>query len=234
MTANQENRLSMILAVLVCMDNNTALWQNTFAIMQTVDELKQTEQAIRGMHITQSKTTTGTTRNKQQQRIALANALISLIGPLAAYARQKQNNELLIDVHMSLSAIKQLRDNNLKDFATNIYNFTQTHLTVLQADYGVTPADVSNLATQQTLFDTLIASPRTRKTITKNATTRLVNLLENARNTLETLDDLIAPYINKNIDFYTIYHNARSIIDLHGKVTHRSKPDEDSADTQAQ
>lgn len=234
MTANQENRLSMILAVLVCMDNNTALWQNTFAIMQTVDELKQTEQAIRGMHITQSKKTTGTTRNKKQQRTALANALISLTGPLAAYARQKQNNELLADVYMSLSAIKQLRDSNLKDYATSIYNFTQTYLTTLQADYGVTPNDVSNLATQQTLFDGLIASPRTRKTITKNATTRLVDLLENARNTLETLDDLIAPYINKNIDFYTTYHNARSIIDLHGKVTHRSKPDEDSADTQAQ
>lgn len=231
MTTNQENRLSMILAVLICMDNNRTQWQNTPAINQIVTDIKGKVLAIRGTHITQSQKTTGTTRNKKQQRTALINALTNIIGPLSAYARQQQNNELLVDVRKTKSQMERMRDNNLLDFALNTYNLAQTYLANLQTDYGVSTSDISNLLTQQETFDNLISAPRTRKTITKNATTRLVDLLDTTNTSLDTLDDLMLPYRNKNIDFYTIYHNARNIIDLHGKVKHRNNNTEKETNT---
>lgn len=224
MTGKQENKRSMYIAVQKVCNKYKSIWSglvayvNAFADFETIIDDIETQRLIQAGKIT------GIATNKTKEEDEMIQITIEVAGAVFAYAADIEDNELMEKVNYSSSELKDLRDTFLKDICLLIHHEADEVIDKL-ADYGKTPADLTQLKKEIDDFADILAKPRTAIGTRSTATSQLIILLKNGDKILETrMDKLMGNYKTKERKFYMSYKSAGKIIDL--GVRHKQKPEE--------
>lgn len=214
MTDRQENKRSMYLAVQNICNANNGTWNTTPAFVEAFTDFQTTLADIDTQAQIQEGKTTGTTQNKQQEEDEMIQASIVIAAAAYAYASRIGDNALKERVNYTPSQLRRSRDNTLRDSCQNIHDAANEVIAHL-ADYGIVP---ENLAQQQQEIDdysAILAEPRVAIGTRATATTRLVELFQQADDLLKNqLDKLMLIYQTTQPTFYNQYQSARTIVDL--------------------
>ena len=140
MTAKQENKLSMFLAVKAVCDRNTATIQTLQAFADGYTEFTTRVANIQTLAQNQSVDATGLAADKQQLRKTMADAAAVIALAVNAYAKKVKNNDLAAQSAVTASDMTSGRDTAAADTARNVHAAATANLANLAA-YGVTCCD---------------------------------------------------------------------------------------------
>ena len=161
--------------------------------------------------------TTGVIENKRLARQALCSAAAIVGGAVAAYAEQQGKHDLFDIVDFSAPDLLHQTEADCLTHCTDIFNAGTANLAALTAAGTLAAADLTDLNTKITAFNTLLTSPRQAKAGTKAATDLLPDKIDAADCICERqLDRLMERYQTSNPDFYGAYQVARIIVDAGG------------------
>lgn len=214
MTDKQENKRSMYIAVQKVCNTNNNVWSALPAFVTAFSEFQTTIAEIDTQRQIQEGKTTGITQNKQKEEDEMIQATIEMAAAVYAYASKIGDNELKQKVNYTPSDLRNSRDTILKDICQTIHNEAANIIDHL-ADYGKTPTDLTNLQKEINDFADILAKPRTAIGTRATATSKLIELFQQADDLLKNqLDKLVVNFQTTNPIFYNKYQNARIIIDL--------------------
>jgi len=214
MTDAQENKQSMIEAVITVLNNNSTTWNSIPPIVEIKTKVETNLTKIRGLRQIQEKDFTGITVNKAEIRENLIAATLKLIGGLMAYATVTSNHELRNSINYGKHDLNHSRDNILYDKALLVYNTAQPLATEL-AVYLIGEEDILAVDTLLKKYEPAIPEKRAATSETKAATEALKQTFKDTSFLLkDKLDNLMLIFQAGNPDFYNAYVNSRIIIDL--------------------
>ena len=144
MTAKQENKLSMYLAVKVVCDRNAATIATLQAFADGYTEFGAHLTNIQTLAQTQSMDTTGLAADKSQLRKTMADTAATIASAVNAYAKKTKNNALAAQSSVTSSDMTSGRDTAAADIARNVWTAANANVANLAA-YGVTAAKLADL-----------------------------------------------------------------------------------------
>jgi hypothetical protein len=213
MDDKQENKLSMFYAVktvnvkYVTLVNSVPalkLTQANFVIKITDIETVKEVQAI---------VSTGATDDKAFSMVEMVNDAVIIIGAGSAYARVKNNKALLENISYSRSELLYGRDQDAYTNCKKVYD-ELIPIVVELADYGITPAMMTDFKAKIDAYNTIVQSPRGVIAERKSATTQLVDLFKEGDELLKIMDGLVKGFKATEVSYYNEYFASREIIDL--------------------
>ena len=214
MTDNQENKLSMGLVVQNVVNSNNPIWSGLPAFVSAFNDFEGIIVEILSNRVVQEADTKGVTLDKQQAEDILIAKTLTVSAGTYAYAVDNSNETLREKINYSPSNLRQARDTILRDMCQLIHNEVNAVIGDL-ADYGILPADLTDLQNKINLYYIAISEPREAITDRKTAKQELVILLGRFDDVLkERMDKLMIMFRDCNRLFYRQYLNARIIIDL--------------------
>jgi len=219
MKNSQENKLSMYFAVQkVCSDNN-GVWNGLPAFVSAFSAFEDVIQGIQDQRVIQEKDTKGVTQDKGSAEDELIDQALKVSTSVHAYATEINDNTLREKINYSPSDLKIARDTILIDMCQLIHDEANNVVTNL-ADYGVTPAELTDLQGKIDDYEAIVAGPRNAITDRSTATIELENLFITGDDILTNkLDKLITQFKQSDPEFTTQYANSRKIIDMGGAAT---------------
>lgn len=158
-------------------------------------------------------TTNGMTDEKHTNKVLFIAAFFTITSAIFAYADRSENAELKNTVDFPISDLESYREETLLKVYNAVAEWLKTHLTEL-ADYGVTKAEVDNLAVLKTNF--FKKSPSIRATVTDRMAVNemLGELFSKAdKKLVNQADRLMERFSSTNVKFYNAYWFARNFID---------------------
>ncbi len=216
MTDNQENKLSMGLVVQNVVNSNNVIWSGLPAFVSAFNDFEGIIVEILSNRVVQEADTKGVTLDKQQAEDVLIAKTLMISSGTYAYAVDNSNETLREKINYSPSNLRQARDTILRDMCQLIHDEVNAEIGNL-ADYGVLPADLTDLQNKIDLYYIAISEPREAITDRKTATQELVILLGRFDDVLtERMDKLMVMFRDSHPLFYRQYVNARMIVDLGG------------------
>jgi len=219
MTDDQENKLSMALAVQTVVNNNNSVWSGLPAFVTAFGDLETVIGDVQSIRVNQEKDTKGVTKDKGSVEADLIEKTLEVRAAVSAYATDNNDNTLKEKVNYSPSALKQARDTILRDICQLIHDESNTVISGL-ADYGVVAADLTELQTLIDAYNDVVAAPREAITSRSTATRELKNLIGQMDVILkDRLDMLMETFKKDHPKFHTQYTNARIIVNLGGRST---------------
>lgn len=213
MKQNQENKLSMYLAVQKVCADNISVWTGVAACVSAIAELETKINAIVSARQIQENDTKGIAEDKISRREKMITNAMFVKGAVQAYATDTSNNELYKSVDYTVTEIRKVPDTIARDRALLIYNKANAIASNLTS-YGITAAILTGLQNSINDFVNIMASPRTAKSISKAATLEINELFADADLIVKRkIDKLMLQFKESNEAFYNTYVNAREIID---------------------
>jgi hypothetical protein len=223
MNDQQENKVSMYLAVEQVVDENNAVWTGTVAFANAYSAFKNELDAIREKVDVQETITTGIRADKIGAQDAMIAQAMLVAGAVYAFASETDNQTLKDAVSFTASDLKYVRDTISAERATIIHDQANAIIASL-VDYDVDAAVLLALSDLIDAFMALIAAPRVAITVRKGATSGLVDHIKDIDLILkERMDKLMQLYKSSAFEFYTLYFNARVIV---GNTAGGGKPDD--------
>ncbi len=223
MTDPQENKLSMGLAVQGVVNNNNSIWSGLPAFVTAFADYEAVILDIQSNRVVQEASTSGVTLDKAGAETALIEKTIAVSSGAHAYATTVNNNTLKKKIAYSPSSLRQARDTVMRDICQLIHDEVNAEIANL-ADYGILPADLTDLQNKITAFNSVVVDPREAITDRSTATQELVILFSKFDGILnDQLDKLMVNFKSSEPIFYRQYTNARIIVDL--GVRHEGEPD---------
>ena len=214
MTDGQDNKRSMYIAVQRVCNSNNSIWSGLPAFVSAFGDFESAIAGIDTQRQIQEGRTTGITENKQKEEDEMIQITLEIAAAVYAYASKIGDNELRDKISYSPSYLRGSRDNTLKDICHVIHDEAAKVIANL-ADYGKTPADLTQLQKEIDDYAAILAKPRTAIGTRATATTQLVELFQQSDGLLKNqLDKLMISYQNGESVFYQTYRNARNIVDL--------------------
>ena len=214
MTDKQENKRSMYIAVQKVCNANNSVWSGLPAFVTAFGEYETTIADIDTQRQIQEGKTTGITENKQKEEDEMIQITLEIAAAVYAYASKINDNELRDKVSYSPSDLRNSRDTILKDICQVIHDEANNVIANL-ADYGKTPADLTQQQSEIDDYAAILAKPRTAIGTRATATSKLVELFQQGDDLLKNqLDKLMVNYQTSEPKFYSQYQNARIIVDL--------------------
>lgn len=212
MTATQENKLSMFLAVKSVCDRSQSVWQGLPAFSAAFAEFSAHVGTIQTLSTGQGRRKTGVAEDKQRLRKELCEAAFEVAAATLAYAKATKNAALATKVDYSLSDLMIGRDTGSATRCEEVHAAASAALGKL-ADYGVTAAKLTSLQDKITAYRDILTKPREAKTSGKTTTTSLAAEFQAATDLLnDRLDNLIPQFRAANGAFVSDYQNARLIV----------------------
>ncbi len=213
MTAKQENKLTMYLAVKTVCDRNTTTWQTLPAFADAYTEFGTNVANIQALVQNQSVDSTGLTADKDQLRKTMATAAVTIALAVNAYARKTKNHDLAAKTNVSVSTYLEGRDTLAAPNALNIHASATAVLANL-GPYGVTAAKLTDLKAKIDAYAASISKPRDAVSSGSTATRQLSAAFKAADAVLnEQMDALLPQFAESNPQFTQDYQNARIIVD---------------------
>lgn len=207
-----ENQFNTIIAVLLLLDSNTAIWGAHIPFKTAKIALDALVPVIRALIQLQEIDRKGIAEAKDEKAKLLVNTVTPISKAIIAYANANNNDPLRQKVDYSKSDLLNSRDTLLTERAKIIIDAANENIAAL-ADYLITNADVVTATTINDDYTASIATPREgiieRKTATENLTIKIKEAMDILRN---QLDNLIYAYETTEPDFYKAYKSARIII----------------------
>lgn len=216
MNDNQENRVSMFMAVKKVVDKFTAVWTPVAAFVASYGRFELIMDRILTELGIQETATTGVRTDKLAAQEAMIDQALIVAGAVYAFASDTENNTLREAVNYSYSDLRYVRDTISGERARVIHDQANGVVGSL-ADYGV---DAALLLAFDGLIDAyvdVIAAPRVAITVRKGATSNLADDIKMAEKELkEKMDKLMPQFKAGSPDFYGQYFNARIIVNYKG------------------
>ncbi len=224
MTDNQENKLSMGLAVQTVVNNNNSIWSGLPAFVTAFGDYETVIQEIQNNRVVQEADTSGVTLDKHSAEAALIEKTLAVSSGTYAYATAVNNNTLRKKIAFSPSSLSRSRDTVLRDICQLVHSEVNAVIANL-ADYGILPADLTDLQNKIDAYNSVIAEPREAITDKSTATQELVLLFKKFDGIInDMLDKLMVNFKSSDPNFHRQYTNARIIVDL--GVRHEGEPEE--------
>ena len=148
---------------------------------------------------------------------AMCSAAAVVGGAVAQWAETQGKHDLFDSVDFSAPDLLHQTEADCLTNCTDIYNAGNANITALTTAGTLAAADLTDLNTKITAFNTLLTSPRQAKAGTKAATDLLPDKIDAGDRICERqLDRLMERYQISNADFYGAYQVARIIVDAGG------------------
>ena len=165
------------------------------------------------MKLKQAGITTGVTENKRLARQSMCAAAAVVVGAVAAWADKQGKHDLFDTVDFSAPDLLHQTEADGLTNCTVILNAGTANLAAISATGTLAQADLTDLNTKITAFNTLLAQPRQTKAGTKAATDVLPDKMDAGDRICERqLDRLMERYKDSNATFYSAYQVARIIV----------------------
>lgn len=212
MTATQENKLSMFLAVKSVCDRSQSVWQGLPAFATAFAEFSAPVETIQTLSTGHGRRKPGVAEDKKRLRKELCEAAFEVAAATLAYAKATKNAALAAKVDYSLSDLMIGRDTDSATRCEEVHAAASASLDKL-ADYGVTAAKLASLQDKITAYRDILTKPREAKISGKTTTTSLAAEFQAATDLLkDRLDNLIPQFRNLHITFMQDFHNSRLIV----------------------
>ena len=213
------NRANMIRTTLqYCADNSSAtsgilafapVLVQAQAKLLLIDQLDQIAIA----------TTKGVTLDTKALRASMQSIALKCANAVIAYATSINNNTLKAKVNFTESDLKKMKKEEVDDVCQTIREVTDANMANAQ-NYGVGPADTSDLQTTITLYRIAVQNPRQAIINRSDAKKQIKQIIRQIINTIfkGQMDKMVSTLKTSNPNFVNKYFLAREIIDL-GKTT---------------
>jgi hypothetical protein len=212
MTAHQEDIISAALTVAKTCNRYPTVTAQIPGFVTALGDAGVKVQYIQGQAQIQAGNTTGLTKNKAALKKALCKKTFEIAQAVLSYASTVNDLVLTDKVNFTLTDVSETRDTEIGGFCQNVRDVATANLTKL-TDYGVTTADMTDLAQKIAAYNEALASPAdarvSKSTATANiaaAIADLLHILENRMDTLMPKFEAISP------DFMKDYTSARNVI----------------------
>lgn len=213
MTAKQENKLSMYLAVKAVCDRNSATIATLPAFGDGYTEFGTRVTNIQTLAQDQSVDATGLAADKQQLRRDMANTGVTIAAAVNAYAKKVKNNDLAAQSSVNASDMTTGRDTTAAETARKIHALATANLANL-ASYGVTAAKLTGLNAKITAYAASLSKPREAVATGSTATKQLAAEFTAADAALnDQMDSFIPQFADTAAKFVDDYRSARIIVD---------------------
>lgn len=210
MNQSQLNYLAMANQVVLHVDSQPALWNGSAPIAGVINEIRAFVTALSQQGLTQSqRQTTGYTQNKEAQKDVMCKLALNLVFKLRGYAKVNKDNVLLQAVDYSESDLRRNPEMDVVNRCQTIHDKGREYLKKA-AEYQLTS---ESLKAFQTAIDTFRPLTTQRDQISNSRTTITANIatiLEQLRERLDMLDDLVNGLIT-DADFVATYRKSRTV-----------------------
>ena len=214
MTQSQENRMSMFYATDKFLDENSAVLGTVPALVAATLEFQANMKAIEGAVEKQVIDITGFAKDKAEAEDAMIGLTLAVAGGTRAYATVIGDSVLAEKMNVTTSALRKHRDAVVAQHSQGIHNEANAVVASL-ADYGVTPAVLTDLQNAIDRYVAAIAAPRVAITDRKGATAEIRELMKDTTKLLvKRIDSLVEQFRVTNPDLVRGYEDARIIVDL--------------------
>lgn len=207
-----ENQFTMILAVILLLDNNTAIWGTHVPFKNAKIALDALVPVIRALILLQEIDNKGITTAKENKEILLADTVIPISKAIIAYANSINDPALKQKVDFSHSDIINSRDTVVVERANIIIEAANENLIALDP-YGITAGQLAAATIISENYEAAIPTTRIatveHKTATQNLTIKVKEAMDILRN---QLDNLIYAFETSHPDFFKDYKSARIIV----------------------
>jgi hypothetical protein len=212
MNKEQSKQFGMIISTQNFLDMNTQTWntiprmvtyKNQFdeLIMRIGDKAKETMQTV------------SVTERKKALQESLSVKAAALSGAMQILAQENNNPDLLNKVKLNRSDVLLMKEANVAPAISTLMveaAATQEQL----AEFGISEAFLTEVATTLDEFNTLMGKPRIMLNKTYQSISDLDKLIDEAKRLLNNkLDKLMLIYKETNPSFFEGYHRARTIVD---------------------
>ena len=197
---------------------NAPLWSPLAAFVRGQTSLAGSINILNALGQSQGNVLTGIAVDKDRLQQSVINRMLIVAGAAGGYAYETGNQTLAAQCATTESKLKNTRDAVLDDLAQALHDTVAPFVTAQPAklaEYGLTPAMLTDLQSAITAYAAVVGTPRAA--IAARAATTTAIDAEIARadaNLTSLLDRLMLQFKAAHLDFYNAYLNARKIIDL--------------------
>lgn len=167
---------------------------------------------------------TGNRMSKEALREEMTQKGFTVAADVCSYAIEIEDEVLQMSVTYVESDLNQMRDTDVADACTSIFDIATLHVANL-ADYGTTPAILDELKDIIALYNEVLPDSRAGIVTQTTFTERIKQLFEENRKIIFRMDKLVTRLKFREADYYDEYFKSRKIIDtgsrkfsLRGKV----------------
>lgn len=216
MTNRQENKVGMYQGVTTTLDEHADAPGIVPAIPAANGDLKVKIGEILKKDREKGTVTSGKTVAKNQAGNKLIEQTMKVAGPLSAWGYTNANPAVTGVADIKRSFLTRLRDTELAQKATEIYDAAQAYPEQL-TDYGITVEVLNELQARIETYKTAMSEQDSSMASRVSAGVSLATLFQEADIILKLrIDPLMEAVRVVNPDFYNAYKAARVIKDLRG------------------
>ena len=209
-----ENKLTMYKAVETLMDNNAAKTGPIAALATAITNFKNLIGEIETAEQEKQTATTGKTASKGEAEAVLISEAVTIAAALKALGSVTNDKELLEAGSETKSSLYGTRDTDLITKTQLIHDFANTNAVAL-ADYGITPAMITDLQASITNFNSALGTREESVALQVAAGAEVESFFKDADNLLlNQMDKIMEVFRESDTQFYNEYKNARVIRDL--------------------
>jgi hypothetical protein len=196
----------------VC-DDNIQEYAGVPAFVNAVNALKNRVSDIQSATQQQTETSSkGVTKDKSLSVDRLVELSLKIADPLYVYAFDTTNNRLLEKVNVNKTSFYNVHDHASLTLAKIIVAEAKTYSAALN-DYGINNADIMELESVASQLESLLNAPSGAIGERKLYTSNLRELFVAADSIIyDKLDKLIRLFKSSSPEFFTLYHNARNVV----------------------
>lgn len=217
-----ENKLSMYEAVLTVLNDNAAITGTVPAFAPAITEFQAAVDNAKVQEQKRIDARKGKTATKHADEDALIAVAMKIANALRVHGR-RTNDERLKEVGgITRSYLYGLRDAALPDYCQVVHD-TADPIAIDLADYGITPADITDLQDRITAYRQASGDSVGGLAVQVSARIALEAAFRTADDVLKNdLDPLVDMLRETQPDFYNTYIDARVIRDI--GVRHENPP----------
>ena len=196
------------------LDENSAVLGTVPALVAAILEFQANIKALEAATEKQVIDITGFAKDKAEAEDAMIGLTLAVAGGTRAYATVIGDSVLAEKMNVTTSALRKHRDAVVAQHSQGIHNEANAVVASL-ADYGVTPAVLTDLQNAIDRYVAAIAAPRAAITDRKGATAEIRELMKDTTKLLvKRIDSLVEQFRVTNPDLVRGYEDARIIVDL--------------------
>ncbi|MBL0129470.1 MAG: hypothetical protein IPP83_18930 [Flavobacteriales bacterium] len=212
MNKPNEDRMSMIYALLQVLMKHAAVWTGLVPFKNAKDELDANLASLENATQTQETSLKGVALDKRLKKEAMIKKAHEVAEGAYAYAEDKGNVIMRDAVDYSRSDLNKVRDAVVAQTCQGIHDVANGVI----ADLGAYGLDAADLTTLQTAIDSYVAtvgSPRAALTVRKGATAEINALVKDSMKILtKRMDKLMPEFETSAPAFHQEYFDARIIV----------------------
>ncbi|MBK7945202.1 MAG: hypothetical protein IPJ85_07830 [Flavobacteriales bacterium] len=216
MNKSNENRLSMLHAVLAVCTKYTATWTGVLGYKKAQDELVVNVGSIVAASAVQETNMKGAALDKRFKRQAMTVKTVEVARAVFAYAEDIGDLVLREKMNLSPNDLNRKRDAVVQALAQGVRDVANGLIASL-GDYGLVAADITALQAAIDAYANVVSAPRNAAVVRKGATAEIDTLMKDSMKILNNrMDKLMPEFETSAPEFFQEYFAARIIVDNGG------------------